>query len=128
MCNGDIRMDRKLDCWVFESVFGMSLIPEGSPDKGGWIKAAHYRDPSGREYSSVNGPEKYTSDMNHAWKVVEKMEELGVMTFLRNFPDRPQCKFLGGGKAPESSYADTMPMAICLAAYKHKTGKDWDGQ
>jgi hypothetical protein len=75
---------------------------------------------------AVNGEERlydvnpphYTADIAAAWTVVEKMLKEGVECEMYvNLEGRARARFLGRN-VTGLGYADTAPMAICIAALK----------
>ena len=98
-------MDRKLDAWIAENV----------DDEG----VAMYTLPN------------YTSDMNESFRVVDKLlsENFRVEFLLQDelITTSISWKEEGPEKYSDLDLLNTpLPMAICLAAYKLKTGKDWN--
>ena len=94
--------DRNLDVWIAENI----------------IDKAYF-----------HLPPEYTSDMNEAVKV---LPEIGILVdslrFDDRFTDTPEWSvgYMDSDGAWEGGPKCANPaMAICLAAYKLKTGEDW---
>lgn len=99
--------DRDLDRWIAENVMKV----------GSW-KDANW--PLCEYYGNVSKP--YSSDIAAAWEVVEKMGQYGYRIQIITNGKDTHCFFWKGNtssdyeNAPLSSYDESVPMAICLAA------------
>ena len=71
----------------------------------------------------------YSTNIQAAWQVVEEMREKGYVMYMRSEPSgKWACRLVPTGDVYRPSdiskyqalYADTAPMAICLAALKTK--------
>ena len=113
-------MDRKLDTWVAENVFNLEVREH--PVCGG------YEYDSGVWFDPLPN---YTSDMNVSIHVLAELSAIngqhgydfyydgvGRWSVVMNYDQ------LGDTFRQLSSHKDPA-MAICLAAYKLKTGNDW---
>jgi hypothetical protein len=107
---------RELDALVAEKVMGWTEVSSrGMGIRHDWPKPIQDVIPS------------YSANMNAAWKVVEKMAKLGYWCQIRNeFEARggPDC-WAGftphsttgwNGRPDHWTQAETVPLAICLAA------------
>lgn len=106
-------MSRKLDAWIAVNVMGR--LPQGEPS---------LRDePDGRRPA-------YTTDIGAAWTVVERMREDGWELDLHAQTQGKWSAFFF--RYPLSGYATEgipqVTLAICLAAYRARTGQEWSEQ
>jgi hypothetical protein len=99
---------RNIDALVAEHVMGWWLAKD---EDGEWC----FMD--GADFVCFNfDVPHYSTDIAAAWEVVEKMGHVGLnWDDTTNSPARWQCIMERG-----EYYADTAPMAICLAALKAK--------
>ena len=109
---------RALDCWIAEHVFGLKLCGKHT---AGYVVDADprwcgqepvyecYEDEIGR-YWSVS---KYSTDPDDAWAVVERMQERGFAVLVLS--PGANVYVVGFGLEAAKS-AETMPLAVCLAA------------
>jgi hypothetical protein len=112
-------MSRKLDAWIAENV--MAIDVQKDKITRGILEPKLETDPV--DYfigDSNNRIPHYTADIKDAWDVAEKIQP----TFkVRRLDDGCWCvSTLFDG----SYFAESAPMAICLAAYGSKTGEDWE--
>jgi len=110
---------RELDALVAEKVMGWCVGSDGEEvfydDKRGWVCKPHCK-----PIISQGIVAYYSTSISAAWEVVEKLAVSGKCSFaierFRNKPYSWQVEFgLGVGW---TVYADTAPLAICLAALK----------
>jgi hypothetical protein len=120
---------RELDALVAEKVMGLRRVTEYSEE----FAYPHYpgdfvNSDGHRVFSSFDEPThqlpKYSSDISAAWEVVEKFikfnpfwEENDSLWFDLS-PTKPPGWYCNFGDSSTSVYADTAPLAICLAALK----------
>ncbi len=100
--------DRNLDVWIAENVMGLSDF---------------YEEPNYKE------PRYYSTNIYDAWEVVEELSAEGVTVQVRQIEGMLVCNcklFRYYRILICQTLVDTAPKAICLAAYKLKTGKDWE--
>ena len=106
-------MDRKLDAWIAVNVFGYEVVRE-KPYK------RLYGDGVNIPYFAVK---HYTSDMNEAVKVLEISSM--VLPGFYSFYDYCKVEDMDGNTLALAKISQPA-LAICLAAYKLKTGEDWN--
>jgi hypothetical protein len=106
-------VSRKLDAWIAENVMGWFIVYCPSSKYGDYLGGS---DP----VRSRDIVPYYTADIKDAWDVAEKIQP----TFkVRRLDDGCWCvSTLFDG----SYFAESAPMAICLAAYGSKTGEGWE--
>lgn len=98
-----MQAGRELDALVAEKVMGLEV-------RGGFIIRENRR----------SGIPSYSRKIEYAWEVVEKMLEQGynfriekIYEVYQCLFDKAICQWNEGG-----AYAETAPLAICLAALK----------
>jgi Phage ABA sandwich domain len=101
--------DRKLDQWIAENIFNIELQRsiEGNP----WMEVVS----------------EFTSDMNEAVKILKKLQlsnEESIYSLWYDYSWFVEDINLSG-EVHQIAHNDSPTMAICLAAYKIETGKDW---
>ena len=118
-----MKAGRELDVLVFQKVMGGGRVWSGlevAVEKG---HPGYYYIPSGKPWKTHSIDAKqvplYSENISAAWKVVEKVAEIGISTNIEHYGGKseiivtmPNCR---GGKVLE---AETAPLAICLAALK----------
>lgn len=105
---------RKIDALVAEKVMGWRPPSEDVADL--WERSKVWYSP---ETASAEHLPDYSSDIADAWEVVEKLEseDPGYFNLSVTTPPGWYVTFVD----PDScAYADTAPLAICLAALKAK--------
>lgn len=117
----DIPAGPDLDRLVAEKVMGWKWGPTGA-DYSGWQGSKQY--PNGmwnRKNDACRGHWSPSTDIAHAWEVVEHMEQNGGL--IANMYSQRGCWSVGIEPLPESRYievfrevAETAPLAICRAA------------
>ena len=115
-----LKSDRELDRWIAENLYNWKLIPQGAQMRSGWITAEYWLLPDGTTSSACNGPKNYTSDMNEAVEILSL-----IQCYLEPDGHDWLCNSYYALFSDPVSSATTPAMAICLAAYKLETGKDW---
>ncbi len=133
-------MSRKLDVWIAENVMGWirsntQLYQSGGKDKYGLythtIVGTFSSITDGKSTFVLDAPididpnqqrlPTYSTSIGSAWEVVEKLPLFGIYK-------RDGKWAVSVDIDPIIMVDDSASMAICLAAYKLKTGKDWDEQ
>ncbi len=92
-------LDRKLDAWIARHVCH-------------WGKDCYGDMPH------------YSTDIAAAWEVVKKLNLLGDYELSKIYGNAGKYGVWDGDTL--ITEADTAPMAICLAAYKHEIGEEWE--
>jgi hypothetical protein len=98
---------------IAEHIFGMR-IEENHGLAGGFYWVGN-----GVQFGDMrvqNVPD-YSTDIEAAWKVVEKMVRFSIT--IESFPKGVLCRFFGAGQTTAGDavgWADTAPLAICRAA------------
>ncbi len=143
---------RALDAWIAENIFGYKRVCRPSHGHGkyalfnpdhfecaGYVEAG----PDAVLYpDGLRFVPRFSSDISAAWSVVEKLREgfydLDMMICHRG--QRPWCSFVrfcpsrAEGECCVKntvhcqelpSFEINVPLAICLAAYKARTGSEW---
>jgi len=117
-------MSRKLDAWIAEHVMGLDVWL--SPD----LRDSGNGGPIIHNYTDGEDVPYYSTDIAAAWEVVDK---IGLFNeyYLRKKPlqDMWTIEINHGQVGLHEEiieYSKSAPMAICLAAYKLKTGRNWD--
>jgi Phage ABA sandwich domain len=113
-------MSRELDTWIAINIIGfdgMAIDEDGD---------YYVMDRSKEEIYSHVLP--YSSDMNEAVKVLRELQVNDESCALHLWYDFAWFLERDGfdNNKYQLAHSDTPAMAICLAAYKLKTGKDWE--
>jgi hypothetical protein len=122
-----MKAGRELDALIHEKIFGKCahvLHAFKKDNKNSWMSDyTYYRCKKCKDgtYSGLLYSEgkilcpQYSTNIADAWLVVEKMQEKGWLVSIRNFP-KWTCEICFYD--PIIVYAETAPLAICLAALK----------
>lgn len=113
-----MKAGRELDALVAEKVMGWTpkMISPGDPSLGkrrGWYAPDRHADVTDDDL------EYYSIDTDAAWKVVEKLNLGSSIAYLPG-PKKHTVKFWLGFETKGYAEADTMPLAVCLAALQVK--------
>lgn len=113
-----------LDAEICRVVFGLKVesvaLISGDLAYGVWGQ-------NPRRPAEVSAPRPYSSDIGDAWRVVERMQELGWWARLTTPFEPGQPWFCGftplgmsgwNGRPDHKAGAETMPLAICRVALK----------
>jgi len=115
----ELQVGRELDALVAEKVMGvLEIIPYGTSEGDFFCVLGYTQDGGG-----ISEPLKhYSTSISAAWEVVEKVNQQMDLGFLPDKDGRLQydCSFGPDNteRNPTCNYADTAPLAICLAALK----------
>lgn len=138
-----MKVGRELDALVAEKVMGLPITDftktacQPYYSWGGEYTNIHYA-PNNEPYV-VTGVEKagcpqvrriddYSTSIADAWQVVEKLRERNVISISCMINRKWRCEIVQAESAPQqpiNAFADTAPLAICLAALA-ATGVDID--
>lgn len=105
-----MKPGRELDCAVAEKVMGWTRVPAESGRKELWAYPEMHPEANMWNVEVPN----YSTDISTAWKVVEKIGNI-----VLSGPEAESNKWLATFDTEKgSSWGNTAPHAICLAALK----------
>lgn len=115
-----LKAGRELDALIAEKVMGWALVSNQKANKAGWWGLA--------PGSSLMPLPYYSLSISDAWEVVEKLEEKGITMDMGQVWNGGEWMWaiqfqkihLMTGQVDHyrQEYANTAPLAICLAALK----------